>query len=155
MFQECCPHLPPSLRATPWAQGLVHSSDLGLWAGEAPSLCCSSQGHYSPNFIFAIPVQPLPSRNIPALLPTPAPAHSPSSPQIFFLPISQPCPTLCFLLKCLKGGKTPTPRSLHTDLAAAAASHVGSLGLGPALPCWHHCQDLGTRTATETGDPEQ
>lgn len=76
------------------------------------------------------------------------PAGSPSPPQIFFFPLSQACPTFSFLISCLKPGKMPKPHPAHTDLAAAA-SHVGSLWLGPAQPCWHHCQDLGTRTTTD------
>lgn len=100
--------------------------------------------------VIPLPISFLPSQcrlcqagNIPALFPP-----SPSSPQIFFFPISQPCPTFSFLMKCLKAGKIPNPHPWHTDLAASACP-LDSLWLAPAQPCWHRCQDLGTRTTTD------
>lgn len=144
-LQEGCPHLPPSL----W-------SPLGLRVWFTAQVWCSGRGQeelyhsllfhsgsFLSQFHFCHPSadpakqgtsQPC-SQHLPQLTVPPHP-KSPSSP-------------FHFLMKCPKAGKIPNPHPVHTDLAAAP-SHVGSLGLGPAQPCWHHCQDLGTRTGTST-----
>lgn len=139
------PTPPPERQARPWGSARCRVS---------PSLWGSGQVIPLPLPALFLPPQRRPSKqgtsqpcsqHLPQLT---VPAHPKSS-----LPHFTPVSHIQLPHKPCERRKIPKAHPRHTDLAAAP--HVGSLWLGPAQPCCHRCQDLGTRTTTALRNAEQ